>query len=113
MYIQRLLYFPTFYAQNLLLTTCNPSLPLLKKKENRIDPLALKFLLKKVSLNPESIPNRRCFMKSLHLDLALEADTRNIPVLYMYILSEGINSLRRGGSAFLPESHKSNWLRIG
>lgn len=35
---------------------------------------------KKVSFNTESIPNRRCFFEILQLDLALEADSLNIPV---------------------------------
>lgn len=64
---------------------------------------------KKVSLNTESIPERWCSLKFLHLDLALEVDKRNIPVLVLYILSEGIHSLRGGGSTFLFESYN----RIG
>lgn len=36
----------------------------------------------KVSLDTDSIPDRRCFLKFLHLDLALEADTRNIPPVH-------------------------------
>ena len=51
----------------------------------------------KVSLDTESIPDRRYFLKLLHLHLAL-----------VCILSDDIHILRKGGNAFLFESY--NWI---